>query len=50
VFNWDRLKKVTDDGFFIIIEARDPQYSEHETRQFLESIGGTHVTVIEEEA
>jgi hypothetical protein len=46
VFNWDRFSKVSDNGFFLVIEARDPQFSETATRQFLEEIGGAHVTLI----
>lgn len=46
VFNWDRFTKVTDNGFFIVIEARDPQFSEAGTRTFLEELGGAHVTLI----
>lgn len=46
VFNWDRFAKVTDNGFFLIIEAHDPQFSETKTRALLEEIGGTHVTLI----
>jgi hypothetical protein len=46
IFNWDRFAKVTDDGFFLVIEARDPKFSEGRTRQMLEEIGGTHVTLV----
>ncbi|HWB57961.1 MAG TPA: DUF3341 domain-containing protein [Chthoniobacteraceae bacterium] len=46
VFNWDRFAKVTDNGFFLVIEAADPQFSEGGTRQFLEELGGAHVTLI----
>ena len=46
VFNWDRFAKVTDNGFFIVIESRDPQFSETATRAFLEELGGAHVTLI----
>lgn len=46
VFNWERFKKATDDGFFVVIEARDPKFSESKTRELLESIGGKHVTLI----
>jgi hypothetical protein len=50
VFNWDRFcQKATDDGFFIVIEAVDPRFSERETPLFLESIGGKNVTVIRED-
>jgi hypothetical protein len=48
VFNWDHFKKVTDDGFFIVIEARDPKFSELKTRELLESLGGKHVTLIQD--
>ena len=46
VFNWERFKSVTTDGFFLIIESADPKFSETRTRELLESIGGTHVTLI----
>ncbi|MDQ3621309.1 MAG: DUF3341 domain-containing protein [Verrucomicrobiota bacterium] len=46
VFNWERFKKVTNDGFFVVIEARDPKFSETKTRELLERIGGQHVTLI----
>jgi hypothetical protein len=46
VFNWERFKRVTNDGFFLIIEAADPRFSETRTRELLESIGGQHVTLI----
>lgn len=46
IFNWDRFSKATDDGFFLVIEARDPKFSETKTRQLLEGIGGEHVTLV----
>lgn len=46
VFNWERFNRVTDDGYFIVIEARDPKFSESKTRELLEGIGGKHVTLI----
>ena len=46
MFNWERFAKVTDDGFFLVIEARDPKFSETATRELLEQIGGQHVTLI----
>jgi hypothetical protein len=49
IFNWDRFKKVTDDGFFIVIEARDPVFAEEKTKSLLESIGGMNVTVVMDE-
>jgi hypothetical protein len=46
VFNWERFKRASNDGFFAIIEARDPKFSEQKTRELLESVGGRHVTLI----
>jgi hypothetical protein len=46
VFNWSRFARVTDDKFFLVIEATDPLFSEEETRRFLEEIGGNHITLI----
>lgn len=45
-FNWDRFKKVTEDKFFIAIEASDPQFSLKETETFLNTLGGAHITPI----
>jgi hypothetical protein len=46
VFNWERFKKASDDGFFLVIEARDAKFSESKTRELLEGIGGQSVTLI----
>lgn len=46
VFNWDRFKKVTEDKFFIAIEAHDKMFSLEETSIFLTSLGGSHITAI----
>jgi hypothetical protein len=46
MFNWERFRKATDNGFFLVIEARDPKFSEIKTRQLLSDIGGSHVTLI----
>ncbi len=47
IFNWERFcQKVTNDGFFLTIEAADPKYSETETAKFLHELGGKNVTVI----
>ncbi len=46
VFNWERFSRVSDDGYFIVIEARDPKFSESKTRELLEGVGGHHVTLI----
>ncbi len=49
VFNWERFKRVTDDGFFLAIEARDPRFTESEVVQLLEQTGGQHLTVVHED-
>lgn len=48
MFNWDRFSKATDNGFFLVIEARDPKFSEARTRELLEKIGGEHITLVHE--
>jgi hypothetical protein len=46
VFNWERFKRATDDGFFLVIESRDAKFSESRTKALLEEIGGQNVTLI----
>jgi len=46
VFNWDRFQRVTDDGFFIVLEATDPQFSQETARKVLQEAGGTHISEI----
>jgi len=49
VFNWDKFAQATDDGFFVVIEAKDPRFqSEQVTENFLKEIGGKNVSRIEE--
>lgn len=48
LFNSERFKKVTDDGFFVVIETSDPLYNEEKTRQFLEEAGAVNLELIEE--
>lgn len=47
VFHSDRFRKVTDDGFFVSIEAADPQFDTARTQSLLQSIGATHVEVLQ---
>lgn len=48
VFNVERFaQKATRDGFFLTVESSDDRYDEAETRAFLESLGATHVTLVE---
>ena len=43
-----RFAMATHDRFFVVIETSDPQYSENETRQLLESLGSRHIEMVEE--
>jgi len=46
VFNWDRFKRVTDDGFFLVLESADPRFQSEESRKLLGEIGGSHISEI----
>ena len=48
LFNSDRFARVTDDKFFIAIEARDPKYDLERTRKLLEGTGATFVEEVED--
>lgn len=48
LFNSPRFARVTDDKFFIAIEACDPKYDAVKTREFLESTGATVVEEVED--
>lgn len=48
IFNWDRFSRATDNSFFMVIEARDPKFSESKTRKLLGDIGGRNVTLVHE--
>jgi hypothetical protein len=45
-----RFVLTSRDKFFLLIGARDGKFSETETRKLLESIGGQHVEIVEDEA
>ena len=46
VFNVPRFELASRDGFFLCIEARDPQFDSARTRQFLETLGPREVTAV----
>ena len=48
LFKNQRFAKVTDDRFFIVIEARDPQFFRDRTMRMLESLGAESVEEVEE--
>lgn len=47
LFESERFKKVTDDKFFIVIEAGDANFDLAATRSLLESSGAAHVEEVE---
>jgi hypothetical protein len=49
LFNWNRFGRVTNDGFFLAIEARDPRFAEDAVRELLEQTGGQHITIVHED-
>ena len=42
-----KLARITDDRFYIIIEARDPKFTDEATRSFLESLGPESIEPLE---
>ncbi|MCF7731093.1 MAG: DUF3341 domain-containing protein [Akkermansiaceae bacterium] len=49
LFASNQFHRSTDDGFFIAIEARDPNFSATATRELLEAAGGADIELVEEE-
>ncbi|HEX3799409.1 MAG TPA: DUF3341 domain-containing protein [Verrucomicrobiae bacterium] len=43
-----RFGLATHDRFFLVIETSDPKYSEIETRKLVESLGSSHIEMVEE--
>lgn len=50
VFYSDRFDRATDDRFFISIEAADEKFDLEDTRALLESLGASHLELIQEES
>lgn len=48
LFNSKRFSRVTDDRFFISVEARDPKYDPEQTRELLEGTGAFIVEEVED--
>ncbi|MCP4497626.1 MAG: DUF3341 domain-containing protein [Phycisphaeraceae bacterium] len=44
----DRFRRVTDDRFYIVIEARDPKFFRSRTEAFLDSIGAVAVEEVQD--
>lgn len=47
LFHSKRFERVTDDAFFISIEARDPLFDADATRGLLDQLGALHVETVE---
>ena len=48
IFAHSTIHRVTDDRFFLSVEATDPKFDSEKTVQFLQGIGGTNVEIIED--
>ncbi len=48
VFSHSTFHRVSDDRFFLSVEASDPKFDRVETAKFLESLGGQHVELVED--
>lgn len=46
LFNWERFKKVTEDKFFVAIEASDPKFDAVRLKDVFESLGATNITTV----
>lgn len=45
----ERFLRVSDDRFVICVEAADPKFDHKATRTLLESLGGTHIDLVEDQ-
>jgi hypothetical protein len=50
LFTSRRFRRVTNDRFFISVEAADPKFDDRATPEFLSSLGGLAIERVEEEA
>jgi hypothetical protein len=48
LFKSDRFARVTDDRFFLVIEARDPKFFRDETESFLRSLDPVSLETVED--
>jgi hypothetical protein len=47
-FKYSQAERATDDGFVLVIEARDPKFDQQKTLELLKRLGGKHVELVEE--
>lgn len=50
IFNKKWFSRATDDHFYIVIETKDPQFHQEQTKAFLEELGGMDITLVEEKS
>lgn len=43
LFNSKLFTKFSDDGFILVVEARDPKFKKEQTREFLQEIGAVEI-------
>lgn len=48
VFNAETFLKASQDGYFLVIQAEDPQYDRHGTEEFLRSVRAREVVEVEQ--
>lgn len=48
LFHSERFERVTDDKFFIAIEARDPKFDAGSVEELFRELGATHVEQVED--
>ncbi len=49
LFTSENFKKATDDGFFICIEADDPQFDREKVEKLLKDAGATNIETVHED-
>ncbi len=49
LFASKQFHRCSDDAFFLVIEARDPKFSQDGTKKFLEELGGKNIELVEDE-
>ena len=47
IFKHSTIHRVSDDGFFLSVESGDPKFDAGKTAEFLRSVGGKNVEVVE---
>ena len=49
LFNSERFARVTDDGFFLCVDATDPMFHPEKTAELLQKLGATYIEPIHED-